>query len=126
MGVFGGSLYAAGRAGSSLPVAWVALSARVFGTAFLAVPLALAGRLRLTRCSLPLVVASGVCEVLGFYSYASGARHGIAVTAALSSQFGGLAALAAYLVFRERLSRMQLAGVGTVLVGVALLSALQG
>lgn len=121
---FGGSLYAAGRAGSVLPVAWVALSARVFGTIVLAIPLALAGRLRLTRSSLPLVAAAGVCEVLGFYSYASGARHGIAVAAVLSSQFAALAALGAYFLFRERLSRVQLVGVGTVLAGVAVLSAL--
>ncbi len=121
----GGSLYATGRAGAALPVAWVALSARVFGTVVLAVPLALLGRLRLTRPTVPLVVASGVCEVLGFYSYTTGARHGIAVAAVLSSQYAALAALGAYVLFRERLHRVQLIGVVTVLAGVALLSAMQ-
>lgn len=123
---FGASLYATARAGSALPVAWVVLSARLIGTVVLAVPLALIGRLRLTRRALPLVVASGVCEVLGFYSFTSGARHGIAVASVLSSQFAALAALVAYFLFRERLNRPQLVGVGTVLAGVALLSALQG
>jgi drug/metabolite transporter (DMT)-like permease len=122
---FGAGLYATARAGSALPVAWVVLSARVLGTVVLAVPLALAGRLRLTRRSLPLVAASGICEVLGFFSYTSGARHGIAVAAVLSSQFAALAALGGYLLFRERLARAQLVGVGTVLAGVAVLSALQ-
>jgi drug/metabolite transporter (DMT)-like permease len=121
----GGSLYATGRAGAALPVAWVALSARVFGTVVLAVPLALLGRLRLTRRTVPLVVTSGVCEVLGFYSYTTGARHGIAVAAVLSSQYAALAALGAYVLFRERLHRVQLFGVVTVLAGVALLSAMQ-
>ncbi|MDQ6841077.1 MAG: EamA family transporter [Actinomycetota bacterium] len=121
----GGSLYATGRAGAALPVAWVALSARVFGTVVLAVPLALLGRLRLTRRTVPLVVTSGVCEVLGFYSYTTGARHGIAVAAVLSSQYAALAALGAYVLFRERLHRVQLIGVMTVLAGVALLSAMQ-
>jgi drug/metabolite transporter (DMT)-like permease len=121
----GVSLYATGRAASSLPAAWVALSARAFGTVVLAIPLALAGRLRLTRRALPLVAASGVCEVLGFYSYTAGARHGIAVAAVLSSQYAALTALAAYVLFRERLHRVQLVGVVTVLAGVALLSALQ-
>jgi uncharacterized membrane protein len=121
----GVGLYATGRAGSALPVTWVALSARVFGTVVLAVPLALAGRLRLTRGAVPFVAVSGVCEVLGFYAYASGARHGIAVAAVLSSQYAALAVLAAYFLFGERLTRVQLVGVSTVLVGVALLSALR-
>jgi drug/metabolite transporter (DMT)-like permease len=123
--VFGASLYATARAGSTLPVAWVVLSARLVGTIALTLPLACAGRLRITARVLPLVITSGICEVLGFYSYTSGARHGIAVTAVLSSQFGALAALAGYMLFSERLSRVQLLGVCTVVVGVALLSALR-
>ena len=121
---FGVGLYATGRAGSLLPATWVVLSARLVGTVALALPLAFSRRLQLTRSALPFVVGSGVCEVLGFYSYTFGARHGIAVAAVLSSQFAALAALAAYLFFGERLSRIQLAGVATVLTGVALLSAL--
>ncbi|MDQ2895581.1 MAG: EamA family transporter [Actinomycetota bacterium] len=122
---FGASLYATGRAGSVLPAAWVVLSARLVGTIALAIPLASAGRLHLTRRALPLVVASGICEVLGFYSYTAGARHGIAVTAVLSSQFAAIAAIAAYFFFGERLGRIQLAGVATVIAGVALLSTLR-
>jgi drug/metabolite transporter (DMT)-like permease len=122
---FGASLYATGRAGATLPAAWVVLSARAIGTVVLALPLAAAGRLQLTRQALPLVVASGICEVLGFYAYTFGARHGIAVAAVLSSQFAALAAVAAYVLFRERLSRVQLLGVCTVVAGVALLSALR-
>jgi drug/metabolite transporter (DMT)-like permease len=121
---FGASLYATGRAGSELPVAWVVLAARVIGVLALFVPLALSGRLRLPPAARPLVVTSGVCEVLGFFAYTTGARHGIAITAVLSSQFAALSALVAYVVFRERLSRIQLVGVTTVIAGVALLSAL--
>jgi drug/metabolite transporter (DMT)-like permease len=122
---FGVSLYATGRAGTMLPSAWVVLSARLIGSVFVALPLALTGRLRLTRGAFPLVVTSGVCEVLGFVAYTAGARHGIAVTAVLASQFGALAALAGYVLFKEQLSRIQVAGVAVVLVGVALLSALR-
>ena len=53
------------------------------------------------------------------------ARHGIAVAAVLSSQFAALSGIAAYFLFRERLSRIQLAGVLTVIAGVAVLSALR-
>jgi drug/metabolite transporter (DMT)-like permease len=123
--VFGASLYATGRAGTTLPSTWVVLSARLIGTVALAVPLAAAGRLRVVRRALPLVVISGISEVLGFYSFTAGARHGIAVAAVLASQFATIAAVAAYVLFRERLSRVQLAGVSSVIVGVALLSALR-
>ncbi len=123
--VFGTSLYATGRAATTLPSTWVVLSARLIGTVALAVPLAVAGRLRVLRRAIPLVVVAGMCEVLGFYSYTAGARHGIAVAAVLSSQFATIAAVAAYFLFRERLNRVQLAGVSSVIVGVALLSALR-
>jgi drug/metabolite transporter (DMT)-like permease len=122
---FGVSLYAAGRAGAALPSVWVVLSARLIGSAFVTLPLALTGRLRLTRQALPLVAIAGVCEVLGFLAYTTGARHGIAVAAVLSSQFGALAAIGGYLLFKDQLSRMQVAGVAVVLVGVAVLSALR-
>ena len=73
----------------------------------------------------PLVLLSGCCEVLGFASYAEGSRHGIAVSAVLASQFAALAAVGAFLVFHERLARVQLAGVAAIVVGVGVLSLLQ-
>jgi drug/metabolite transporter (DMT)-like permease len=122
---FGVSLYATGRAGAELPVSWVVLSARAIGAVALALPLAVTHRLEITRRAVPLIFTSGVCEVIGFYAYTTGARHGIAVAAVLSSQFGGLAALAAYFLFGERLSRKRTLGVCTMLAGVAVLSALR-
>jgi drug/metabolite transporter (DMT)-like permease len=122
---FGLSLYATGKAAATLPSSWVVLSARAIGTIVLVIPLSAAGRLRLTGRALPLIVASGVCEVLGFFSYAAGARDGIAVAAVLSSQFAAIAAVAAYFLFGERLNRVRLAGVVGVVAGVALLSALR-
>ncbi len=123
--VFGTSLYATGRAAATLPSTWVVLSARLIGTLALALPLAVTGRLNVVRRAIPLVVVAGVCEVLGFYSYTAGARHGIAVAAVLASQFATIAAVVAYFLFKERLNRIQLAGVSSVIVGVALLSALR-
>src|SRR5581483_1933474 len=122
---FGASLYATARAGSALPEAWVVLSARVIGAVALALPLLIGGRLRLTRATAPLVLVAGVCEVLGFFSFIAGARHGIAVAAVLSSQFAAITAVAAYLIFHERLSRVQLIGVSVVVAGVAVLSGLR-
>jgi drug/metabolite transporter (DMT)-like permease len=66
-----------------------------------------------------------VCEVIGFLSFTLGARHGIAITAVVASQFAALAALGAFLLFRERLAGLQLTGVATIVAGVAILTALR-
>jgi drug/metabolite transporter (DMT)-like permease len=122
---FGLGLYSTGRVSVDLPVAWALLPARVIGLVAVAAPLALTSGLRLTRPALPLVVAGGVFEVAGFACYALGARHGIAVSAVLASQFGGIAALAGFALFRERLARIQVVGVTAIVVGVAVLSGIQ-
>ncbi len=122
---FGASLYATGQVSTELPLAWAILPPRVVGVLAIALPLAVAGRLTLTRAAVPFVVTAGLAEVVGFALFALGARHGIAVSAVLASQFGAVAALAAYVVFRERLTRLQIAGVATIAAGVALLTALQ-
>jgi len=49
------------------------------------------------------------------------ARHGIAVTAVLASSFPAFSALAAYVLFREKLGRLQVAGGATSVIGVLLL-----
>jgi drug/metabolite transporter (DMT)-like permease len=121
---FGVSVYATGRISQELPIPWAVLPARAVGVAAVAVPLALTARLRITRGAVPLVVAAGVCEVLGFASFAIGARHGIAITAVLGAQFAALSALAARVLFRERLTRLQLVGVVVIVAGVAILAAL--
>ena len=122
---FGAGLYATGRVSTSLPIAWAVLPARVVGVVAVAVPLLVTGRLRMTSGALPLVVVAGSCEVVGFASFAMGARHGIAISAVLASQFAALAALAAYFVFGERITRIQLLGVIGMAVGVAALTAIQ-
>ena len=122
---FGASLYATARASDLLPLVWAVFPARVLGVVAVALPLAVTRRLRLTRKAVPLVVASGLCEVLGFASYALGSRHGIAVAAVLASQFAALAAVAAYFLFRERLTRLQLSGIVAIAIGVAVLTAIE-
>jgi drug/metabolite transporter (DMT)-like permease len=121
---FGISLYGTGRAGAVFPSAWVVLSARLIGVLVIAAPLALRGRLELTRRALPLVVASGIAEVVGFFSYTDGSRHGIAIASVLASQFAAGSVLGGFLLFKERLSRLQLLGVVIVVCGVGVLSAL--
>ncbi|MGZ4199263.1 MAG: EamA family transporter [Thermoleophilia bacterium] len=122
---FGVSVFMTGRLGATLPIGWVLLPPRVVGVVAVTIPLALTRRLRLTRPVLPLVVTAGLAEVLGFASYVVGARHGIAITAVLASQFAAIASVAAYLLFRERLTRLQLGGVGLIICGVAALTAIK-
>jgi len=122
---FAFGLYGAGRIAGLLPLAWAILPARVVGVAVVAVPLALLGRVRITRAALPYVVATGVAEIVGYVAYTIGAREGIAVSAVLASMFAPFAAIAAFVVFRERLSRRQVAGIIAIVVGVATLGLLQ-
>jgi drug/metabolite transporter (DMT)-like permease len=121
---FGVGLYASGRVSDVVPIVWVILPARVLGALFVALPIALRGKLRLTRASLPLVVTAGLCEIAGMASFALGARHGIAVAAVLASQFAAVAAIGAYVILHERLSRVQRTGAIVILVGVAFLTAI--
>ena len=60
----------------------------------------------------------------GFVSYAIGARHGIAVTAVLASQFAALSAIGAAIFWGERLGRLGVIGIAVIAVGVAVVSAL--
>jgi drug/metabolite transporter (DMT)-like permease len=122
---FGLGLYATGHLSSTLALGWTLLPPRLTGVVLVTVPLAVTGRLRLTRGSLPLVLVGGAAEVVGFASYASGARHDIAVAAVLASQFAAIAAVVAFVLFRERLTRLQVSGVTIVLAGVAVLSAVR-
>jgi drug/metabolite transporter (DMT)-like permease len=122
---FGCGLYATARLGAAVPAGWAALPPRLVGVAVVTVPLAITGRLEISRRAVPLVVTAGVAEVAGFLAYVAGARHDVAVAAVLGSQFAALAGVAAFLLFRERLTRVQLGGVGCIVVGVAVLALLR-
>ncbi len=77
--VFGIGLVASGQAASFVPVAWVALSARLIGLVAVVLPLLLQRRMRVTRAALPLVLIAGTAEVLGSMLGAWGSRESIPV-----------------------------------------------
>ncbi len=122
---FGLGLFAMGRLSEDVPIAWIIFPSRTIAVLLVTIPLAIAGRLRMTREAAPLVVASGLLEVAGLVAFTLGARHGIAVAAVLGSQFAAIAAVAAFVLFRERLARVQIVGVVVIATGVAVLTALQ-
>jgi drug/metabolite transporter (DMT)-like permease len=119
---FGIGIYATGHLSASLPVGWAVLPPRLVGVAIVTVPLALSRRLTLSRSALPLVAFTGIAEVLGFVSFAVGARQSVAIAAVLGSQFAVVASVTAYVLLRERLTRLQLAGAVLIVVGVAALT----
>ncbi|MEA2620826.1 MAG: hypothetical protein QOC97_1599 [Chloroflexota bacterium] len=121
--VFGVGLVATGRSAALVPVAWVALVARLVGIVVVVVPLALQRRLYLTRAALPLVLVAGIGEVIGSMLSAWGSRESIAITAVMGSQFAAVAALVAFFLFGERLGRVQVAGVAFIVGGVTVLAA---
>ena len=120
--VFGLSLYAAGSLSGDLPIAWVLLPARLVGVLALTIPLALSRRLLLTRGTAPLVVGMGFAEVIGFTCFAIGAQYQVAVTSVLASQFAPIAAVMAYVLFKEKLGALQITGVAILVTAVTALS----
>jgi drug/metabolite transporter (DMT)-like permease len=120
---FGVGLVAAGKAASLVPPIWVASSTRVVGLAIVALPLVLQRRLVLTRQILPLVVIAGIGEIIGSTAAAWGSTYSIPITAVLGSQFAAIAAVVAFVLFGERLSRTQMAGVALIVAGVTALAA---
>ena len=119
-------LVLAGRLGSEgVPPAWVMFVSRTIGVLVIVLPLIVTRRFRLTRPALPLVVLAGVLEVFGGAIYIVAASEGVAVAAVLSSQFAALAAVGGYLLFGERIQRLQLVGVVVIAIGITVLAALQ-
>jgi drug/metabolite transporter (DMT)-like permease len=125
-GLFGLGLFTTGYVSATLPPIWVVLPSRIVGVLLVAVPLMLMGRLRISRSVLPLVVVTGFVEVVGFWTYAIGAQADIAITSVLASMFAPIAAVAAFVLFRERLAPRQVLGIALVVIGIATLGVLAG
>ncbi len=122
--LFGFGLYTSGHVSATLPPAWVILPGRLVGVAAVAVPLFLTGRLRMPRPVLPFALLTGFVEVAGFVTFSTGARTDIAITSVLASMFAPVAAVAAFVLFRERLAPRQILGIVLVVAGIAVLGML--
>ncbi len=104
------------------PISWIVFSSRAVGVLLIAAPLIARGRLRLSRRALPLVVVSGVLEAAGSTAYVIGAHASPATAAVLGSQFAAIAAVSAFILFKERLARVQVVGVSVIVIGVTALA----
>jgi drug/metabolite transporter (DMT)-like permease len=121
--LFGVNIFATGRI-ADLPVAWAVLPARLAGFLAVTIPLLVSRRIRLTRSAVPFVVLVGIAEVAGTITLALGSRDNAPVTSVLASQFAAIAAVSAFVLYGERLNRLQITGVVVIAVGVAVLAAL--
>jgi len=119
---FGVSLFAAGNLSNDVPIPWVLLPARLTGVIVILIPLLVMRKLQITRSTVPLIVAMAFTEILGFVCFSIGAQYQVAITSVLSSQFAPIAAVAAYFLFKEKLGRLQIAGVVVLVVGVTALT----
>ena len=120
---FGLGLYGMGRLSAQLSASWALWSAGLVGTVAVAVPMAARGTL-IPRRARGLVLGAAVAEAAGYFAYVLAAQHNVAIAAVVSSQFAGIALLAS-VAAGERLARIQVAGITAMLVGVAVLGALQ-
>ncbi len=122
LGLFTYFLGLGSREGSALSTL---AGARVGSLALLLV-LALGRResLRISRKWLLPIVAVGLCDVGANALFAVASRHGLlSLVSVLGSLYPVATLFLAFALLGERLSRVQLAGVATALVGVAALSA---
>ena len=119
---FSVGLVVAGRLSQSVPPIWIVAASRIVGVIVIALPLVILRRVRLSRRAAPLVVLSGVLEAVGSALYVIAAKEGVAAAAVLSSQFAAIAAVGAFILFKERLQRIQVAGVGIIAIGVTALA----
>lgn len=123
---FSVGLVLSGRFGASgMSPAWVIVATRTVGMIIIVLPLVLTRRFRLSRPAVPLVLLAGVLEAVGSAVYVIAASQGVAVAAVLSSQFAAIAALGGFLLFGERIQRLQLVGVTLIALGVTILAAVQ-
>jgi len=123
-GCFGVNLIGVGRLAADLPLPWALAAPRVAGVVCITIPLLLLRRLPSSRRAAPFVIVSGLCEVAGLASFAVGSRTDLTVASVLTSQFATMTAIAAWVLFRERLTTWQVVGVTAVIGGVALLALL--
>ena len=121
LGVFTYFLGLGSREGSALSTL---LGARIGSLSLLLLLAAFSGStLRIGPAHLPAVAAVGLADVGANALFALASGHGLlALVAVLGSLYPVTTVLLAHLLLAERLTRVQLAGVGIALAGVAALS----
>lgn len=123
--LFAMGLVAVGLLSGDVPLSWVLLPARLVGVVILALPLLVLGRMRVPRRILAWVALLATADVFAISIYTIGAASNLPVTAVLASQMAPLAAVLAFVLFKERLGRGQIVGLVVMMGGMTVLGVLQ-
>ncbi len=111
----------------SIRAGWLPSTLVTYAASVLALVLALPfarppARTRGGPAGLLWAVAAGLTEAAALLAFSRGGQAGqVAITAAVSSLYPALALAAGIVMFRERLSRQQLVGVGCIAAGLIML-----
>jgi drug/metabolite transporter (DMT)-like permease len=122
---FGVGLYAIGRASAHEQFGWIAAAPRIVGVVCVAMPLALRGRIRITRAGTSALLLAACGEVGGFSLYSYASHRSLVVAAVLGSLVSAFAVVGAAILFGERMKRGQWFGVIMIMLGVAVLGAVR-
>ncbi len=120
--VFGSSLWASGDVAQRVGGPWVVFSARITAVLTIAIPLLLRRQLQYARPGILLAGGAGLIESIGFLGFLWGAAGGLGIAAVVATQYATVATLLSWIFLHERLSRLQITGVATVIAGVILLT----
>ena len=120
--IFGSSLWASGDVAQRVGGPWVVFSARITAVVTIAIPLLLRRQLQYARPGILLAGGAGLIESIGFLGFLWGAAGGLGIAAVVATQYATVATLLSWIFLKERLSRLQITGVATVIAGVVLLT----
>ena len=115
---FGSTLFATGYSSDSVSTIWLSFPPRAAGVVMIFLPLLLSRKLKMNRKALPFIIGVSFTEVIGFFSFALGSSYSIAIASVTASQFAVLSAIGGYLLFKEKLGKLQILGVTIVIIGV--------
>jgi drug/metabolite transporter (DMT)-like permease len=104
---------------------WVALTARATSVVLLAPLVARRTSLAVPRDVRPALLAAAVTDVSGYLAFLAASRQSVAIASVLTSQYALVAVVLGVVLYRERLARVQVAGILVAVAGVALLGALR-
>ena len=120
--IFGTSLYVSGDVGRRVGPPWVVMGARWLGILTMALPLIATRRFGTARPAIWFAMIAGLLESTGFLGFLWGAETSVGIAAVMATQYATVATLLSWVILHERLSRLQIAGVVVVVLGVVVLA----
>jgi drug/metabolite transporter (DMT)-like permease len=120
-----GTTFVTGAQPEQLSAVWVVAVARLAALVLVVPAVLVRGRYRPSRAAAPWAAGMGALDAGGYVAFVEGTRSSLAVASVVASQYAVVAVLGGLLFFRERVTRVQLAGVALTLAGVTALAALE-